>query len=311
LHAESHRSLRSRFWRIGSPPSATWDPSSWALCRASLAHSLVWPALILGGVPEDACVEGQGTCATKNGTGTYYTANEEYDPSCDGGGQCPCQDGVCPACNSPIIIDLTGEGFHLTSADDGVTFDIRGDGHPMKISWTAVDSHNAFLALDRNHNGKIDNGKELFGNFTAQPPSDDPNGYLALAVFDKPENGGNGDGVIDNRDAVWPELLLWIDENHDGISQRNELHHLDEMGVHSLSLKYSHDPYTDQFGNQFRYRGKVNPLGQPAGDDVDRTSYDVFFVQANSTRARPGRGRQAWLDDLSDLDRREQMGVKP
>ena len=85
-------------------------------------------------------------------------------------GPCPCSDGVCSNCYSPIIIDTRGAGFHLTSAEDGVVFDIVGDGHPIRIAWTAADSGTAFLALDRNHNGKIDNGKELFGNFTAQPP---------------------------------------------------------------------------------------------------------------------------------------------
>ena len=187
-----------------------------------------------------------------------------------------CNPDHCGCGGSPIIIDTTGEGFQLTSEKDGVHFDIAGDGVKVQLSWTAAGSHNAFLALDRG-NG-ITSGKDLFDNYTPQPKSDDPNGYLALAVFDLPENGGNGNGVIDPGDAVYSKLLLWIDENHDGIAQPNELHHLPELGVYSLSLKYADSPYTDEFGNQFRYKGKVNPLGQPLRDNVDRTSYDVFFV---------------------------------
>jgi hypothetical protein len=265
-----------------------------------------------GGSADYFCSESQGACT--DGT-VYYTASITYDPeNCGGSGgggggggggcgsvtkenphpQCCCSGNSC----SPIIIDTNGNGFHLTNTDDGVRFDISGTGHPLRLSWTAAGKGNAFLALDRNGNGKIDNGKELFGNFTDQPESDQPNGYQALAVFDLPENGGNGDGVIDRRDAIWPKLLLWIDENHDGLSQANELHHLDEMGVHSLALKYHNDPYVDQYGNLFRYKGRVNPEGQPVGDDVDRISYDVFFhgkVRQNADRSSNGLDIESWL----------------
>ncbi len=179
---------------------------------------------------------------------------------------------------SPVIVDTTGEGFHLTSAKDGVLFDVVGTGHPVQIAWTTATSHNAFLALDRNHDGKIDNGKELFGNFTRQPKSGDRNGFLALAEFDKPENGGNGDGIIDRRDAVYSHLLLWIDENHDGISQPNELHTLPELGVSSLALKYKESRRTDKFGNQFRYKAALNPEPPDEDSKDGRWMFDVFFM---------------------------------
>lgn len=159
---------------------------------------------------------------------------------------------------SPIIIDTSGAGFHLTSPRDGVMFDIGGDGQPIQVAWTAPGSANAFLALDRNGDGKIDSGTELFGNYTQQPSSPNPNGFVALAQFDKPENGGNGDGIINSSDAVYSSLLLWIDENHDGVSQPSDLHTLPELGTYSLSLDYQAYQRVDQFGNQFRYRSAVN-----------------------------------------------------
>ena len=157
-------------------------------------------------------------------------------------------------------------------------FDIRGDGHPILVAWTAPGSGNAFLALDRNLNGRIDSGKELFGNFTEQQKSPDPNGYLALAEFDRPENGGNGDGIIDKRDAVYSKLLLWIDANHDGVSQPEELHTLPELGVYSISLKYRYEKNVDQFGNEFSYRGVLNPDVADGTSHDGRYTYDVFFM---------------------------------
>jgi len=188
---------------------------------------------------------------------------------------------VAPNC-SPIIVDTEGEGFHLTSAENGVTFDIQGDGHPLRIAWTAHGSRNAFLALDRNGDGIINNGTELFGNFTVQDSSARRNGFLALAEFDERDQGGNGDGIIDEHDAVFSKLRLWIDENHDGICQPGELHTLAELGVFSIALDYEISPKRDQYGNQFRYKARINPGKQRDRRDetseVGRWTYDVFLT---------------------------------
>jgi hypothetical protein len=178
-----------------------------------------------------------------------------------------------PTCQSPIVISLSGK-TDFTDAASGVYFDLDGNGSSEHTAWTDASSDNAFLVLDRNRDGAIESGAELFGDATAQPVSSEPNGFEALAMFDDPKYGGDGNGRISNGDNVFAALQLWSDVNHDGVSQANELQPL--AGVVSwIGLDYkTKENKTDQYGNQLRWRAPVGFTGKT----VNKGATDVIFT---------------------------------
>jgi hypothetical protein len=179
---------------------------------------------------------------------------------------------------SPVVVDVLGNGFAMTSAADGVMFDLQANGSPRQFSWIATGSDDSWLALDRDNNGTIDNGRELFGNITPQPPPPDGeemNGFRALAEYDTAGFGGNGDGKITKLDAIFDQLRLWRDDNHNGISESCEMKTLPEVGLRKIDLDYRTSRRTDEFGNQFRYKTKVKDA-QDA--QLGRWAWDVYLV---------------------------------
>lgn len=181
--------------------------------------------------------------------------------------------------NTPILIDLEGGGLRFSNI--AVPFDLRGDGQVHSVSWPEPFSGAAFLAYDRNADGTIDNGSELFGNSTPLGwAADGPtaaNGFEALASFDAPENGGNGDGVIDQEDMVFDHLVLWSDSDCNGTSDAGELRTATDAGLKWISLSDRESHRTDATGTLYAYRAKVGIERNHDGNVVQRFAYDIIF----------------------------------
>jgi hypothetical protein len=170
-----------------------------------------------------------------------------------------------PKCEgSPLVLDLGDDGIDTTSAQAGVRFDLLGVG-PMQTAWLA-GGKDALLALDRNGNGQIDGGAELFGEATANQPHE--NGFEALAALDS-----NKDGKLDRRDAMWSKLVLWSDANGDGRSDVDELSTLGAKKVRSLDLRAMSKAKRDRHGNDLGLQGSFTRTDGSRGLMVD-----VYFV---------------------------------
>lgn len=257
--------------RWGEVYCSGWMPSSTVVANPCPEDTTIYGEIAVNGSAEYESSGGDGgggdECIPQNCCGDSEAA-ECCSPTED-----PC---VCNC--SPILIDIQGNGFQLTDAASGVSFDLNSDGHANPIAWTTANSDDAWLALDRNSNGTIDDGRELFGSTTLQPATPAPHGFLALAEYDKTEQGGNSDGRIDSRDAIYASLRLWQDSNRNGISEANELRALSALGVAAIELDYREARRRDQHGNEFRYRAKV--YGTNGSQQLGRWAYDVFLVRA-------------------------------
>lgn len=172
---------------------------------------------------------------------------------------------------SPIVLDIGHDGYRFTSVSDGVRFDLRNEGQKLQMAWTRAGAENAFLALDRNGNHHIDNGAELFGNYTPlRSGALAENGFVALAELDE-----NGDGIVSAADAAWPSLLLWVDRNHDGLSAPGELQPVASSVVTALATDSKWTGRRDEWGNLFRFNARF--WIQSGTRQHQRKAYDVFF----------------------------------
>lgn len=160
----------------------------------------------------------------------------------------------------PLILDLNGNGLELTDVrkGDGVSFDITGDGLKETVSWAKASD--GFLVYDRNRNGTIDSGKELFGDQHGAA-----NGFEELAKFDSDQNG-----VINDKDTIYKDLSVWQDKNQNGISEESELTSLKELNISEISL--------DNDGRSERVAGnRVEGYSSYTRESVKREVGEVFL----------------------------------
>jgi hypothetical protein len=135
-----------------------------------------------------------------------------------------------PVRRDPLAFDLDGDGIEITNTNNGVMFDHNNNNVKTNTAW--LSGNDAWLTLDKNKNGVIDNGAELFGDNTIkQDGTTAKDGIDALKDLDN-----NQDGIINNQDIQFANLKLWQDTNQDGISQQTELKTLSELGIKSIDL---------------------------------------------------------------------------
>lgn len=186
--------------------------------------------------------------------------NQLFDPAGDASGPStsPAEDT-----SSPIILDLDRDGIETLSTDAGIFFDHDKNLFAENTGWVSADD--GLLVLDRNGNGLIDNGSELFGNNTElENGQRAANGYQALKELDQ-----NNDGQLDSSDAIWEKLQVWQDANSNGRVDEGELLSLEQAGVAAIATGYKNSNVIDSQGNAHRQTGSITYTDGTAGESAD------------------------------------------
>ena len=182
-----------------------------------------------------------------------------------------------PIRSDPLVFDLDKDGLETTgiSAANTIYFDHDDDGIKTASGW--VKSDDAFLVLDKNANGLIDSGRELFGDATRKS-----NGRLATDGFDALQDlDSNGDGKINNNDSQFANLRLWRDLNQDGISQSNELFTLSSQNIAAINVSSTDHSQILSNGNQLADIGSYIKIDGSSGalDEVSGNLGDINLAQ--------------------------------
>ena len=222
--------------------------------------------------PTDGVAITNGQCGMLDAM--WYVPNEDFcdDPNPPQG----CDNGQDPP-GSPVLLDLNRDGLDLTSAADGVAFDLDADGKRERVSWVAPGSRDAFVWMDRNGNGLVDDGSELFGDATVLSTGlRAKHGFEALAELDSIALGGNEDGVLDTSDLAFATLRAWVDDNHNGWSDPGEAATLVEAGVLEIGLDFIVTGRRDRNGNFLTYGSRLLLDGERG--KRRSWAFDVFLV---------------------------------
>ena len=190
----------------------------------------------------------------------------------------------------PLTLDLNGNGIETLAANghDGALFDHERSGIRTGTGW--VHSNDGILVYDRNDDGKINNGGELFGDNTLlKDGSTAAHGFAALAELDE-----NGDGKVDAADSAFKKLGVWRDLNHNGISEEGEISSLEDVRVQSLNLAYK---------NADQNLGNGNTLAEVGSyTDADGNEHIMGDLQLSADRFH---SRFSDSIELTDAQRRE------
>lgn len=209
----------------------------------------------------------------------------------------------------PLILNLDGKGIQtIAPSSIGARFDHNADGIATATGWAAAG--NGILALDINQNGKIDNGKEIFGNHTHLKNGETAaHGYAALAELDS-----NSDGIISELDNAFSSLKVWQDINQDGISQSNELFTLQGLGIQSLNLEHQENSKNLGNGNRLTHIGSYTKTDGTTGEmgDVEFAANSLYSRYTDTVELTPEQLQAPNLQGLGRLrDLREAAALSP
>ena len=208
-----------------------------------------------------------------NGGGVGAPAVSGAHPASSAGAQ---QKGTKKDFQSPLVLDLDFDGklnlVDVWNEKTPIHYDINGDGVKTRSGW--VSPTEGLLFIDRNGDGIVTDGRELFSEFSWAYSLSDPvekrfsDGFSALNQYDK-----NADTVIDKNDPVFNYLKVWIDRNMNGISEKNEMVSLSSLNIESFDLFFekSGDPLHES-GNEVRLIGSYK-----TGDGKKHLLADVWF----------------------------------